>query len=287
MKTIVVLIDPSHSSTTVGNSCLLLASKLHANILLFSTYILLPETAVYAGAPWIDQGTSIWEADTKEKLEKTASELTSNYSKLYPEGFKTTIHTQLAEGNVGVCVADLIKNKKIELVMMGAKSGNTIDHILLGSDTRSVINHSHRPILIIPQDTSLKKINKITFASNFDLNEIKGIAYLVKLAHLFNFHLEIVHVREIGEKDQLQTEQVQSFMAQVENLKYPKINHQLIRGKDIIKRLNRFCKEKDTDILAILHYQSNFLERLLTKSTTKTALSNQKIPLLVFPSKME
>ncbi|MET3114917.1 nucleotide-binding universal stress UspA family protein [Pedobacter sp. CG_S7] len=287
MKTIVVLIDPSHSSAPVGDYCLLLASKLRANILLFSTYLLLPETAIYSGAPWIDQGTSIWKADTKEKLQKTATKLTSNYNKLYPDGFKLTIHIQLAEGNVGTCVADLIKNKKIELVMMGAKSGSTIDHILLGSDTRSVINHSLRPILIIPQDISLRKMDRITFASNFDLNEIKGITYLVKLARLFDFHMEIIHVREIGEKDQLQPDQVKSFMDQVENLKYPKINHQFIRGKEIVPRLNRFCKETSSDMLALVHYQSNFLKRLLTKSTTKTALSNQKIPLLVYPSKME
>jgi len=286
MKTILVLTDASNTGSCTAEACVMLGSKLHANLLLFSTYVLVPVTAYYAGAPWIDEGVSVWETDTKAKLKLLSFRLQSLTTKLGSEDYKPTIHMQIAEGELGSNVASYIQKKKIEMVVMGAKSGTPLEHILLGSDTRAVINQSHRPILIIPKKSILDKIEKVTFASNFDPGEIEAIKYLVTLGNIFNFHLEIIHVQQFGEQIKPKP-QVMAFAKLMSGLHYKNLSYTTIRGKNVVQRLSRYCRENKSDVLAFMHHQNNFFGRLLQKSTTKAALSGQQIPLLVIPSRLD
>lgn len=76
-------------------------------------------------------------------------------------------------------------------------------------------------------------------------------------------------------------------MRQIDKLVYPHITFREIRGKDVVRRLNEVCNEDGADILALVHYEHSFFMRLFESSTTKKALSQQNVPLLVFPAKME
>ena len=77
------------------------------------------------------------------------------------------------------------------------------------------------------------------------------------------------------------------FLGKVSKLNYPAITYNAVRGKDVVSRLNNLCDETGASTLALVHHQHSFFMRLITESTTKDALLNQSIPLLVIPSKME
>jgi hypothetical protein len=53
MKTILVLTDFSKNATLAAAEALTLGGKLHADLLLFNTYITYPTAASYAGADWL------------------------------------------------------------------------------------------------------------------------------------------------------------------------------------------------------------------------------------------
>jgi len=285
VKKILVLTDFSANATFAAEAGLILGGKLHADLLLFNTYIDYATMASYGGAGWIvDEFT-----DRKKKslhgLELLAEGLESKSNELDPGDRKPAIYFEFNDCALEMDVTDLLTQNKIEMIVMGARSHDR-DEVLYGDDTNSVINHATRPVLIVPAKTDLKKIRKLVFATDFDEADFNVIDYLVKLGKHFHYQLEIIHVIKPGQKAAWQSPRALAFKEQVAQLNYKGLTYHEIVGKDIINRLNHLCTETGPALLALLHHQHSFFARLFMHSETKKALVEQKVPLLVFPSKM-
>ena len=286
MKTILVLTDFTENATHAAKSAAMLGSKLQTNLLLFNTYLTAPVIPQYAGGPWVVDEIMQREDLCKNKLQHLYLVLEDVIEKLEPGASKPAVQTQAGEGGLGINVEEIIQQKDIELVVMGARSDSTIEHLLNGSETSSVINRSARPVFILPHNVNLKRINKVVFATDFDQADISAVRYLTKIGRKFNFQLEIVHVALYGDNNTPKVEKEKALLSQVSKLDYPAISYNAVRGKDVINRLSNLCDETGADMLALVHHQHSFFMRLITESTTQEALLNQSIPLLVIPSKM-
>jgi len=221
---------------------------------------------------------------SKEHLSLLAEDLQDLTAQYGPDERKPSINCLCGEGDVGSNVADIIDQKDIELIIMGGRSSKSDNPILFGRDTSSVIQKATRPILVTSSKLNLDALNKVIFATDFNEEDITAIKYLIKLGKLLGYQLDIVHVNEFGKDKLLNSGKEVSFKHQVAKLKYPGISYHTVRGKDIVERLNGLCDETGAGVLAMSHRQDSFLMRIFQKSTAKKALSDQKIPLLIFPS---
>lgn len=286
MKTLLVLTDFSDNATSAAKSAVKLGQMLHANILLFNSYMSIPVTPyVFGGGVVAEEAT--WMIDeSKEKLHKMAKMLENEIFADGTQPFNSSIHYEHTEGNLGENVAEIIEQNQIEMVVMGAKTGGVVDHILTGSDTVSVIEHTTRPVLVIPPGVSIEQLQNVVFATDFSKDDMKSINYLVKLGKQLNFKLKVIHVCLLGEKHLISSEEETTFRKQLIKIDFP-ITYEEVRGEDVVERLNMLCADTGTDVMALMHYQHSFFARLILSSTTKKALYHQKVPLLVIPSKME
>ncbi|MEO8886726.1 MAG: universal stress protein [Mucilaginibacter sp.] len=286
MKTILVLTDFSENAKHAAKSAMALSENLHADILLYNTFVMTPTTPYYAAGPVVTESIMSYTDEIEDRLNKLSESLEIGCDQLAEGQFKPKITYAKGDGNLGNDVADILKHKDVELVVMGSKSGSVIEHILIGSNTNSVIRHSTRPVLIVPQQSDIKNIKKVVFATDFDDEDIKALMYLQQLQKVFHFEIQVVHVTLNHEDDKKIFEEEMIFVSMVNSLKNANITYKTIKGKDVVNRLNSFCHETEADVLALVHYKNSFLSQFLQESTTKDALSNQKIPLLVIPSKM-
>ncbi|WP_295648829.1 universal stress protein [uncultured Mucilaginibacter sp.] len=287
MKTILLLTDFSENANHAALSAIKLCSKLHANLLLFNNHVALPVTSYYGAGPWVPDDPMEHGSERKEKLAKVADKLTLYVKHLDAQHYKPVITHQCGEGELGQNVRTVVHENNIELIVMGASTDSTIDHILNGSDTSKVIDHSDRPILVIPPNTSFKNFSKITLATDFNGADLNAIRYLVKLGKVFNAHLEIVHVDPLDKKGAAEDEREAGFKSMVESLNYTNLTYTAIKGKDIVKRLNRLCDDTASDVLSVIYYPHTFFIRMLHQSVAKKVLINQKIPLLIVPSALQ
>lgn len=283
MRTTLVPTDFSENSAHAAKAAVMLSSKLHTNILLFNNYVKIPVTPHFAGGPWVVDELMELKNETKENLQNLAGDLELLIADLEPEQPKPIVHLQYADGNLGDNIAAIIHEKDIELIVIGARSGSTIDHMLNGSETNLIIDQSNCPVLIIPENVDLKELKKVIFATDFDQTDMKAINYMVKLSYLFNFHIEVVHVNS-SKSNTVKSERQIAFEDRLFKLNYPKITYKQVFGKNVIRRLNSLCTETDADILALVHHHRSPIGRILKQSTSKKALSQQKVPLMIFPS---
>jgi nucleotide-binding universal stress UspA family protein len=287
MKTIVVLTDFSDIALHAAETSVMLSEKLNTDLFLFNAYINVPVIPQYAAGPWVVDEIMQWKVESDQKLDKLADHLHRIIKHKDQHPHKPSIHYMAGEGNLGENMVDIINDKDVELIVMGARADSNLHSIFNSSDTSSVINHTTRPVLVVPLGADLKQLNKVIFATDFDSEDMKAIHYLVKLGKLFDFELEVVHINLLSEKEIPKTEREMSFIREVTRLKYSKITYKEVKGKDVIDRLHALCNETEADLLAMVHYQHSYFTRLFQHSTTKKALSDQKTPLLIFPSNLE
>jgi len=264
----------------------MLSKQLHANILLFNTNVSQPAMPQYAGGPTVMDEFNFLEKESKESLEKISASLAPLLAQSGSD-WKPSIDTLTGIGSLASQVKEIIHEKDIELIVMGSRSGNAIDHILLGSETFAVIDRSTRPLLVVPLNSGLDRLRRVVFATNFKDADIKAIHYLTGLGHVFNFELDIVHVNVLGDDDITKGLREIEFMKHVNRQKYPHIVVEEIKGKNINERLNKLCEESNTDLLAFTHYKDSFFSRLFSHSNTRRALDAQKLPVMIFPADIE
>jgi nucleotide-binding universal stress UspA family protein len=286
MKSILIPVDFSENAVHAAKSAVLLSTKLNADILLFNNYVSVPVVPHYAGGPWVVDDLLQLKNESKIELQKLAKVLGPFIGRKEETQRKPSIDTLCGEGNLGDNIADIIHDQDIEMVVIGARSDSTIDHFLYGSETSLIIDKSTRPVFIIPPKADFHKLQKVLFATDFNESDIKAIHYLVKLGKLFDFQLEIVHVNLMGKDEDSNSNHKIDFIKQLLSFKYPRTTYKEILGKDVVDRLNDHCDETEVDVLAMVHHHYSPFMRMLKQSTSKKALSQQKIPLLIFSSKM-
>ncbi len=291
MKTILILTDFTENAAHAASSAMMLGEKLHAKLLLFNSFYDMPILPPFGGSsgPWVIEDLVLREADCDKKLKQHAADLQKKVKARSDEHYIPFIEVQYGEGELSSNIETILHETDVELIVMGARSGSAISHIFTGSDTRAVIDNATRPVLIIPEKTRLENLRKITFATNFEEFDFRAIRYLHKLCKAFHFKIEVVHISLFWsiEEDNYNKHKSEAFRREIQKIGLPEISYHEIKGRDVISRLNRFCAEHDSDLLAMVHYKDSMMSRIFQESATKAALSHQRIPLLVIPAKME
>jgi nucleotide-binding universal stress UspA family protein len=282
MKKILVLTDFSDNARQAAETAVTLAGRLHANIILFNTYVSEPVMSEYGGAPWpVDQ--LMWADEGKEKLKFLKEDLQDLVQQLPAGDHYPGIDNRHDIGSLGGRFKNLLEQETVELIAMGARSGTAWEHLLMGSDTNAVINHTNRPVLIVPAGHPLKKLKKVTLATDFDEADLKAVHYLTRLGRIFDFSIEIVYVTLYGE-EAASAIQKAKFKKHVAKFNYPVISYQEIIGKELVNRLNLFCEKAGTDMLVLVHDKHSFLNRLFKQNNAQALMKNQALPVLIIPA---
>ncbi|OJW16829.1 universal stress protein [Mucilaginibacter sp. 44-25] len=284
MKTILMLTDFSENADRAAKAAAKIVPQLNADILIYNTYYDHPILPTYAGGPLVVEEFVFRKDESTAKLSQLAIQLRHIMAGVSQGGFKPQANYQCGEGSLGKNTAALIQENTIGLVVIGGRTDNAIDHFIFGSDTMDVIDHASCPVFIIPPKADMNALKKVTLAIPFELADINAINYLTGLGKQLNFHLEIVHVSLLEKSED--TIKKNAIVSHINAIKQDNITYLEIRGKNVVKRLNRLCKDKNSDLLALVHYQQGFLSGPFDRSTTVAALDNQRIPLLVIPSEL-
>ncbi|MBS1528756.1 MAG: universal stress protein [Bacteroidetes bacterium] len=285
MGNILVLTDFSEGSFRAAEYALFLAKKGRNNLLIFHSLMAVPVVPYDTSGQWIEpQAVVRFDVESRQRLLEFGQRIELECLKDDSQIFEPAVLTELGEGNLGSDVKELISKNDVELVVMGATDKTTLGRLLTGNKIGQVIEKSTKPVLIVPEGTRPGKLKKATFAVNFDNTEIRAFHHLAHFSELFNFDIDVIHVIIAGED--ADNDKKKAFLEKLSNgNNIVRADYQTITGKNVWPRLYQQCKANGCDLLAVTHHQYNFLQRLFYKSTTREAVYNLKLPLLIFPSK--
>ncbi len=128
----------------------------------------------------------------KDMIESITARFDKLISKYNSGGVK--INTQVAFNTTVRAIDEVIKRKKIDLVVMGTHGATGLREYFIGSNAEKVVRHSPVPVLVV-KDYSRKPIKNIVFPNTLETaNQAKLTAKVTELQNFFKAKLHVLYV---------------------------------------------------------------------------------------------
>ncbi len=285
MKKIVVFTDFSERSENAARYAVNLSRTLQANIVLYHTY-LNPSSQPYAAqVAWPLMNAGQLEISSRKELELAASKL-SKVADINQSGFSPAIETRCDEGAVTDNLTDLLADKEIVLFIL-ANHRKGFGSLITGNHLNKMLEEAKIPVLVIPDGTTYQVTRKIAFATDLNPTDIDVLNSVATMARHGEASIMLAHISPDREQEQSKEkrDQVQQFLCEVSNkINYPHIYYRHIQDEEVSSGLKWVSENVSFDLLAMVHRQKGFLERLFSSSHSKKLAAEANLPLLIYPS---
>lgn len=283
MKTIVVPTNFSVPAENAAHYAICLAKKLHADVILSNAYQVPSNAPMAAQVAWPLLEEADLELEAQNSLNEMVIQMTSKDCGASND-HKPNVTFELEKGEVCKVVAELVKLKKADLVVMGMSGAGPVVQWVLGSNSKKMIDYADFPVLYVPYPASYKEIRKIGFATAFSIDDLEHLQYLCRMAadlgaEVIVYHITSFDVQHFEEDQGLDSRFYEEVAAKLD---YPKISFQSIWHSNVNEGLKYIINEEGIDLVAMVHQQHGMLDRLFNGSYVRKTSRITQIPLLVF-----
>jgi len=186
---------------------------------------------------------------------------------------------------IGNSFEDTVKKeaKKLHsgLIVMGTKGASGLKKYVMGSNTASVIEVSHVPVLAVPELAGFKNFKNVVYAS--DLRHVeKELKTLIPYLVMFESTVHLIHVAA-SQKDALAAEK--KLDAAVEKSGFKNVVPRVIISRKIDEAIQNYVTTTKADLLTTFAHKHSFYDKLFDRSITRKAAFQSKLPLLAFKQK--
>lgn len=181
-------------------------------------------------------------------------------------------------------VKEVVDEHGIDLIVAGTKGASGMEEVFMGSNTVRIIKSTKKcPLLAIPQRFEFALPREIAFATDFNrFYSQSELQPIIDLARAFSATLRIVHVqyelKALTELQQFNLNMLRKYFIDI-----PHYVHTVTELNSVSHTLDVFSKELDIHLLAMLHYQHSYLEKMTREPIVKRTAFHTQIPLLVIP----
>ena len=114
----------------------------------------------------------------------------------------TPLHHHVVSGHATNVICDIAEREQVDLIVMGMHGMSGAAHVLFGSVTEGVLQHSNTPIFVIPDSwiapdpatRDLSGMGPVIAGIECSCTAMAGVAAAVRLAEALNTSVSAVHV---------------------------------------------------------------------------------------------
>ncbi len=187
------------------------------------------------------------------------------------------VHLQQETGSLDEVLKDFVRENKIDIMVMGTRGLKDGKGNFWGTRTSKTIEKVSCPVVVVPDGAKFKELNKIIFATDFNIKNEKALDLLVDLAERFDAFLTALHV--LPEEGMIGDKAFEG-MRQLHE-RGNRVSSHFIRNNDVTEGVTDFIKDHRTDMLCVMTHSYTFMERVFRKSVTKHLALHSDIPMLV------
>lgn len=212
----------------------------------------------------------------KDEAEKAMEDLVE-------EVRRNTHDTQNVRGIVhGGSLVDVVRSMQrsetFDLLVMGTRGADDIRKKVIGSNTSNVVRRSLVPVLVVPDDVTLKAPQLVSLATDFQDLTQEQVEEVRSVVKKFNASFEAVHV----EKEPVYAEgQAPKEWQTPFNGDFPKVVQ--VIDEDVADGIDRYIRESKTDLLAVVRHEYGFFEGLFHSSVSRRLTMYCEVPIMVLP----
>lgn len=216
----------------------------------------------------------------KKRSEEGLEEDLLFISESFPR-FNLEIESLTKLGTIESILDEIEHRKSFDFVVIGTK-GKTSDRWLVGSVAKTVVRHSHIPVIVVPNRAKFQTMNSVVYASDLKENESFLIEIVIQFAKLYDANLSILHVDtepSFFAKSTLELEKI------IRHFSYEKMKIVELIEDDIEDAIIDYITNNNVDLLAVTTYTTTLMKKAFHKSATKELMYHLQVPMLVFNRK--
>jgi nucleotide-binding universal stress UspA family protein len=272
MKTILIPTDFSAVATNSTIYALDFSRQMGANVILFHAY---HHPFLLSSLPLVVFGEVLEKVD----LETFNNDLHHLIQERYAEIFIECYHFN---GSVVDGIKNMIEKHDLDCIIMGITGVNKIKEVLMGSNVIAVIQAIHKPVFVIPQQATFKKIEKCVLAYHFIEETPFGVMDELKsFFEVFKPALMIYGKSSVGLDE---FNQIKSSMDRVFcEAGMCEIEHVLTFSEedDLIEEINTFVAFVRADCLVMTSKPADSFVTVFQRDNTTIMPFHTHLPLLI------
>jgi nucleotide-binding universal stress UspA family protein len=269
MKTILAPTDFSNSSINAVNYAADLALSIRAKLVLFHS-IPFPIAVSEISVPdaFIDNMTEAGQRDMDALYEIIKIRTKDQIS----------VATVVRLGSVEQEIENLSLQERPLAIVMGIRSGKTLERALMGSTIFHTMNHVGFPTLIIPENVVFNEIKHIGLACDLKKVDAKlPFETISEWLSLFHAELEIINIA--ASDSEFKGEQVSESIALQNRLNEFKPRFHFLTSSHIPDELNEFVQAHPLDLLMIFPRKHGIFN-LFQRKKSKNIIRQNQVPIL-------
>ena len=177
-------------------------------------------------------------------------------------------------------ILDIVKEKKIDMLVMGMKGADKPKEVLIGSNVISLIKKASCPVIVVPEKAKFQQIKKIVYACDYEKAKYHHSALepLWEFAYTHGAEIMIFNVKDSrvhsSTKEAIEGISLEHWHKRVKH------SYWFAESSDIVEAINDFVKNNNAVMIAMLGHKHPFPENLIHKSTTKNMAFHSHTPIL-------
>lgn len=278
MKNILLPIDFSENSKQAVKYALNLYKNTACNFYFLHVY----SPMIYSHEYQLIEG--IYGADIPAVINDSRVKETDDFIKEVTNGFENpkSFFYKIVECNVLTdSVKNVVKERKIDVIIMGTKGVTSSSNVLFGTNTIHVINKRCCPVIVVPQNYEFTAPKDILFPTDLNVNyKERHLKTLKKIAHNFGSKIHLFHVRA-SELEDSQIAYKAQLKSKIEDLDYEFVFEE---DKDITDAISSYQEKNTSDLLVMINNKHLFFENIFFRPLISDIVMNLKTPFLVIPA---
>lgn len=173
-----------------------------------------------------------------------------------------------------------VRNRDIDLIVMGTKGASGLKKMTVGSNTGDVITKVKCPLLAVPDSAVFNNPKEIAFPTDFQIGyDLKVLDDLLEMAAIGKSVIRILHISKKGEElnqEQMTNKQfLQDYFKDIEH------SFHSLTGTKLETAVQCFTESRDIDMIAMVAKNLNFFQRILFRPAVEEISYHIKVPFLV------
>lgn len=179
-------------------------------------------------------------------------------------------------------IKTLIKDRAIDLIVMGTKGATGAQEVFLGTNTMHTIKKSSCAVIAVPQDFTFEKPKEILFTTDFKFSmENRYLSLLRLFCSKHSSRLNVLNVYSGKSLEPTQEILKKQLAAYFKNNSY--LFHEL-EYMDVSEAVAYFQIKHKINFMVMINNKHSFFENLMFKSVIQEIVYHTNVPLLVIPS---
>jgi nucleotide-binding universal stress UspA family protein len=177
-------------------------------------------------------------------------------------------------------IRDEVREKKIDIIVMGTKGASGFEEVVLGSNTGDVITKVQCPVLVVPEKAEFHKPREIAIPTDYNIfYSITVLDTILEMAHLYNSSIRILHVSKkneiLNDGQKKNKELLEEYFKGVDH------SFHRVTSNKLEEAIDCFVESRAIDMLAMVAKHLNFFQQILFKPSVEQISYHTKTPFLV------